>query len=327
MSQPSLANSQRIRTRILIVITVVSSICLIGLIVWRRIPRRRAETPIYQTGPVVNSVAFSSDRESKYLAAALSDGRVLLWETATKHELPVKLPSRLAMHDLAWNPDGTLLTGGFEQHVLSWNVKAAQSKKLPIFPAQVVSIACRPGRGELVISLSNGQLYFVDSRSNEQILLTTGHTGVVKVVRFSPKGTAFVTGGVDGQIVWHDWKTRQVSRTVAAHQHEVSSLAFSADGLKLVSGSWDQTAKTWDEHSEKPQITLKHPGEVAQVGWMEIDIVTTCWDEELRIWNSESGTEIFGTPWNHGSLAFAVQPGKREAVGISADGTWHFAKP
>jgi WD40 repeat protein len=314
------------RSRVLIAISVISITGLIGLAVWNRIPRQRVETPVYHTGPIVNVIAFSIDPDAKYVAAGLSDGRVKLWETATKQELPVKLPSILALHDLAWSSDGTLLTGGFEQHVLSWNVKAAQGKKLPMFAAQVVSIACRSNRGELLVSLSNGQLYLIDPRSREQTVITSGHTGIVKVVRFSPKGTSFVTGGVDGQLIWHDWKTRQITRKIAAHQHEVSSLAYSDDGLRLVSGSWDQTAKAWDEISEKPRITLKHPSEVAHVAWMGIDIVTSSWDEELRIWNSESGSEVSATPWNHGSLAFAVQPGKREILGIDADGTWHFAK-
>jgi WD40 repeat protein len=281
----------------------------------------------YRTDPIVNSIAFSADRGSRYLAAAMSDGRLRLWETATQKELPVKLPSRLALYDLAWNSDGTLLTGGFEQHVLSWNVKAGEAKKLPMFKAQIVSLACRPGHHELLISLSNGQLYFVDPLANETIALNSGHAGNVKVVRFSPTGQTFVTGGVDGQIAWHDWTTRQVTKKFVAHQHEISSLAFSADGQKLASGSWDRTVKVWVEESQKPKLTLNHTSEVAQVGWLGTDIVTTSWDEVLRIWSSETGSMISETPWNHGSLAFAIQVEKRAIIGVAADGTWHAVKP
>jgi WD40 repeat protein len=297
------------------------------MVAWNWLPKRRVPTPVYRTEPIVNSVAFSVDRDSKYLAAVLSDGRVRLWETESKKELPVKLPSRLALHDLTWNIDGTLLTGGFEQHVLSWNVKSEQAKKLPMFPAQIVSLACRPGRSELIISLSNGQLYLVDARASEKVVIESGHTGIVKVVRFSPKGTTFVTAGADGRIAWHDWDTRKVTRKFVAHQHEISSVAFSSDGSKLVSGSWDLTAKVWVEESEKPKLTLKHASEVAQVGWMGADIVTSSWDEELQIWSSETGSLTSSTPWTHGSLAFAIQPEKRQVIGISADGTWHYAKP
>jgi WD40 repeat protein len=103
--------NQQLRTRILIAITVVSGLCCIFMVAWNWLPKRRVPTPVYRTEPIVNSVAFSVDRDSKYLAAVLSDGRVRLWETESKKELPVKLPSRLALHDLTWNiADGWLRT-------------------------------------------------------------------------------------------------------------------------------------------------------------------------------------------------------------------------
>jgi len=298
---------------------------------WQWIPSRRAATPVYQSGPIVNAIAFSRDRGSRYVAAVLSDGRARMWEADTRRELPVKLPSKLSLNDLAWSPDGVFLTGGFEQTVLAWDVKAAQAKRIPALGLQIVSLASRPGRGEILVSLLNGQVFLIDARSSERDSITTGHKGIVKVVRYAPQGDVFVTAGADGQLVWHDSKSRKVLRTVSAHQHEISSLAFSENGQKLVSGSWDQTAKVWENQwknpTDKPLVTLAHTSEIAQIAWMGTDVVTSCWDEQLRIWTPESSSLIHQVPWNHGSMAFAVVPGEREVLGIDADGTWHTAKP
>lgn len=308
-------------------LVLCSCLILAGVIGWRWIPRAPVETPVRPTGPLVTTMSVSRERNPRYLAAAQSDGRLRLWEVATRKELTVKLPSRLSLHDLAWTSDGNVLTGGFEQTLLLWNTKSNQASKLPGLSVQIVSIACRPASGEILVSLANGQLFLIDRRSNERISLETGHQGIVKVVRFAPDGNTFVTAGVDGKLIWHDWSSREIVRKVAAHQHEISSLEFARTGQKLVSGSWDMTAKIWDGKSDQPLATLKHPSEVAQVGWLESNIVSTSWDDELRVWSTETSSVLHESPWLHGSLAFAVLHDKREVIGVDAEGNWRSFKP
>ena len=39
-------------------------------------------------------------------------------------------------------------------------------------------------------------------------------------------------------------------RTLAGHSSYVTSVAISADGKRVVSGSWDKTVKIWDVETE-----------------------------------------------------------------------------
>jgi len=53
-------------------------------------------------------------------------------------------------------------------------------------------------------------------------------------------------------------KLEQLSEKTNAHSHEIMSVAFSPDGTKIVSGSFDKTIKVWDsgapEHSNRPSL-------------------------------------------------------------------------
>ena len=46
-----------------------------------------------------------------------------------------------------------------------------------------------------------------------------------------------------------------LSEKTNAHSNWIMSVAFSPDGTKIVSGSWDETIKVWDSGALSPQIT------------------------------------------------------------------------
>ena len=50
-----------------------------------------------------------------------------------------------------------------------------------------------------------------------------------------------------------------LSEKTNAHSHWVRSVAFSPDGTKIVSGSFDKTIKVWDSGAQEPQISPPWP--------------------------------------------------------------------
>src|SRR5262249_41138224 len=52
-------------------------------------------------------------------------------------------------------------------------------------------------------------------------------------------------------------RTPALLRPLTGHTGEVTSVAFSADGRHIVSGSRDQTVKVWDARTGQERLTLK----------------------------------------------------------------------
>jgi WD40 repeat protein len=98
---------------------------------------------------------------------------------------------------------------------------------------------------------------------------TNAHSGMIFSVAFSPDGTKIVSGSADGTIkAWDSGAPRALksphlgqnrrllscladklgllSEKMNAHSQSITSVAFSPDGTKIVSGSYDQTIKVWD---------------------------------------------------------------------------------
>jgi WD40 repeat protein len=86
------------------------------------------------------------------------------------------------------------------------------------------------------------------------------------------------------------WQTRM--NILYGHTSCVNSVSFSSDGLRIVSGSNDNTVRIWDAASGTVQHTMEgHTSTVTSVAFSSdgLRIVSGSYDETVRIWDSNTG--------------------------------------
>jgi len=84
-------------------------------------------------------------------------------------------------------------------------------------------------------------------------------------VRLSPDGGTLAVGYAPYDIILWDAKTGARQKLLKGHSNWVVSLAFSADGKRLISGAGDSTARVWDVESGKEIGRIRFPGESTYV--------------------------------------------------------------
>src|SRR2546421_141840 len=84
-------------------------------------------------------------------------------------------------------------------------------------------------------------------------------------------------------------------RHFEGHSNVIRSVAFSPDGRRAVSGSWDQTARLWDVQTGKELARfLGHTSRVEAVAFSPDgrQALSAGWDKTVRLWDVDSGREV-----------------------------------
>jgi len=101
----------------------------------------------------------------------------------------------------------------------------------------------------------------------------------------------------------------------------VGSVAFSPDGKRIVTGSWDRTARVWDAATGMKLMIMRGHGDSVQSVAFSPDgkrIVTGSWDRTARIWDLSTGSELLKLPAHHFVRSVAFSPDGKTVAG----GTW-----
>ena len=221
------------------------------------------------------------------IATAGTDGIVRLWNFITGEFIDSFHGSPVAIESLAFRADGQQLVSGAADGAISvWNPEGAASE---IFEETVE----QPGSA---VTLS------ADGRQ----LATTG-----------------VSSGRASIIVF-DLQTKKVTHTLLGHEGSIRSLAFSPDGLRLVSGSVDGSVRIWDLGDSKfPELVRfdGHAGEVTAVAFNSnaTQVISGAANKTLKLWNSVDAVEVKDFAGHAGAIVGVAFGSGNQPVSASAE--------
>jgi WD40 repeat protein len=76
--------------------------------------------------------------------------------------------------------------------------------------------------------------------------------------------------------------------TLKGHTSWVHAASRSPDGSRVLTGSWDRTAKVWDSSGAEVLTLRGHTGEVFAASWSPDGsrVLTGSWDKTAKVWDA-----------------------------------------
>ena len=266
---------------------------------------------------VVRFVCFSPN--GALLATANFDNAIRIYDAKTRKLLAYGHQATgghsSGVNAVAFNGDGTLLaSAGLDKTARIWNVAEAIKRQ-------------RAEEGNTTVTFAPRVTF-------------EGFAQSVYAVAMSPDGKQLVTGGQDGSVrlfnvpplkegptvrVKHDASTR-----LSGHAITVECVAFSADGKRIASGSWDNTARLYDGDGKELTVLKGHNrGVMAMAFSRDGKLLATCSGDhtanvagEIRLWDAEDGKDrgLIGKQEDM-ALGVAFGPAGAELVSVGRDRT------
>jgi WD40 repeat protein len=307
-------------------------------------PPRRYNTRVY-------GVAYSPD--GKRVATCGEDMIVHVWDAITGAELATFSGHKSAVWGIAFSPNGKhLASASSDRTARVWDLDGG---KEPLVVAAhndaVFSVAFQGEDGRLLWTASSDRAIRLWDATQRTVVRTLGGQATgVSALSVSPDGnsvavarnnmTTFVHAGTRAYEPreladsWLDfWLPAQhylgALGTLCpkrGHTKVVVSIAFSPDGTRVATGSWDRTTKIWEVETGRLLGTCVgdsgHKGAVTAVAF-SFDgeyLATGSQDKAVKLWNGKTGDHRFDLLEGREGKEKAPHTNTVNALAFSPDG-------
>lgn len=135
-----------------------------------------------------------------------------------------------------------------------------------------------------------GTMLLLDTESLATVRELRGIEGQVLSIAFSPDGTRFATGSVDGLVRVHALDSGALLATLSGHDVEITAVEFSPDGRRIASAGLDRRIRIWDATTYDQLAAFG--GHTGHIGDLEWDgggerLVSCSGDSTVRIWEPQ----------------------------------------
>lgn len=253
-----------------------------GILLWD-LMRGVAETPAFLDDAFVSVVAFSP--EGNRVALGTHGGAIWVWDVQRRQaaqledqetvEMPMPVyywgsgaedadergwwRGKRRITSLGWSNDGRYLVWSSYSGCMACEFHDSEPRTRPFHDQSLTTTVSLSPDGRTVASAGMGSEIILRDLCSWRVVARLRHEAFenCRDLAFSPDGRTLAAALAGGVQLW-DVAEQKLRVQYQEHRDLVSGIAFSSDGRRLLTCSWDETARLYemDPHTGRPSTLL-----------------------------------------------------------------------
>jgi len=239
------------------------------------------------------------------LAIPRSDGPISLWNFDTKKWLAVLDGHEGGTNCVAFDTKGKFLVSGGQDGVAKvWDFSTGRLLHKLTAHSKLINGVAFNATGNLFATASeNMEVKLWEVSTGNLIRELDGHKSEATCVAINPRTDIVASGDIfDKVLLWLE--SGELILDLATHQSVVASVAFTPDGTKLVTGSYDTTIKLWDLTEfrllRKFRLLRTFEGHTTSVTDISVSadgkLIASRSNSEVGLWATDTGERLVLIP-------------------------------
>lgn len=242
-------------------------------------------------GATVTNAAWSSN--GKTLVTGGQDKSAIVWEVPSGKLLRTLSDHGAAVTAVAISADGKVATGSADKKVRVFTSVGEKPSQVLTDHRDAVTALAWSRDNRTLASGGNDRNVIIWNADNGKVIKSFDHPSEVQSLAFSPDGTRVAVGSADDRLRIYQTLTGKELAVLEkpGSPPNVSCVAWSSDGLFVLSGRGNHTLQYWNTKINKDVLNIPDMAPLTGV-WLSTDnrtLVGASLDRSIRFWDAQTG--------------------------------------